>query len=167
MGHSVEYKRIENFPLYYIGNNGKVLREYKKHLIQLKPVKMKIGYLAVELRNGVDIKRKYVHRLVLAAFVGPCPDGYECRHLNGVRHDNRLENLKWGTFAENQMDRVKHGTDNRGVRNSQAKLDENKVRYIRDIYSQGNKTQTELALKFGVDSSVISEIVNRKLWKHV
>jgi hypothetical protein len=38
-----------------------------------------------------------VHRLVLLAFMGPCPKGMRCRHLNGVRNDNRIENLCWNT----------------------------------------------------------------------
>lgn len=53
-----------------------------------------------------------VHQLVLAAFRGPCPDGMEPRHVNGIRMDVRLRNLKYGTPKENQQDRKKHGTSN-------------------------------------------------------
>lgn len=53
---------------------------------------------------------RYVHRLVLEAFVGPCPKGMQCRHLNGIPTDNRLENLRWGTPSEDNYDRVRHGT---------------------------------------------------------
>src|SRR5690606_17793610 len=51
-----------------------------------------------------------VHRLVLKAFDGPPPRGHEALHANGVRDDNRLENLSWGTHSENQLDQVDHGT---------------------------------------------------------
>ena len=65
------------------------------------------GHLKVGLGRGrVD----QVHRLVLAAFVGPCPEGMEVRHLNGDPTDNRLENLTYGTRAENIADAVRHGT---------------------------------------------------------
>lgn len=65
------------------------------------------GHLKVGLgRRHYD----QVHRLVMAAFVGPCPDGMEVRHLNGDPADNRLENLAYGTRAENIADAVRHGT---------------------------------------------------------
>lgn len=51
----------------------------------------------------------YVHRVVLTAFVGPCPDGMEGCHNNGNPTDNRLENLRWGTRSENSRDTVRHG----------------------------------------------------------
>lgn len=70
----------------------------------LKPIVLKIGYCAVNI-SGM----KYVHRLVLEAFVGECPDGMETCHKNGIRTDNRLENLYWGTSSENSHDIVRHG----------------------------------------------------------
>jgi len=51
-----------------------------------------------------------VHRLVAAAFLGPCPEGQEVRHLNGDRTDNRLSNLAYGTHQENVADAFRHGT---------------------------------------------------------
>jgi len=48
--------------------------------------------------------------LVATAFHGPCPDGQQCRHLNGDPADNRSDNLKWGTPSEQAHDKVRHGT---------------------------------------------------------
>ncbi len=45
-----------------------------------------------------------LHRAMLETFVGPCPDGMVCRHLNGDKLDARLTNLAWGTPAENADD---------------------------------------------------------------
>ncbi|MFC7450554.1 NUMOD4 motif-containing HNH endonuclease [Rhodococcus daqingensis] len=53
-----------------------------------------------------------VHRLVMRAFVGPCPEGLEVRHLNGDPTDNRLANLAYGTRSENAVDQVDHGSHN-------------------------------------------------------
>ena len=85
----------------------------------LKPsVNPNFGYRSVGLwRNG---RRELVgiHRLVMAAFVGPRPVGDHTRHLNGDPSDNRLENLAYGTPSENQMDRIRHGRHNNAGRAS-------------------------------------------------
>lgn len=60
--------------------------------------------------------RKRVCRLVLEAFVGPCPEGYEASHLNGDRADNHLSNLAWKTHLENIRDKYEHGTMYYGTR---------------------------------------------------
>lgn len=65
-----------------------------------------------QVYSSVDGVRGYhlVHRLVLEAFVGPCPEGMEACHNNGDRSDNRLENLRWDTHENNTSERAIHGT---------------------------------------------------------
>lgn len=68
------------------------------------------GYLTVKFgHRGRNVS---VHKLVLEAFVGPCPEGMECLHENDDPLDNRLSNLRWGTRTENLEDRVRNGTHN-------------------------------------------------------
>ena len=67
------------------------------------------GYRRVTLSKGGKKRSRLVHHLVLEAFVGPRPEGYECRHLNGDPTDNRPKNLIWGTSSENKRDIVQHG----------------------------------------------------------
>lgn len=59
--------------------------------------------------NGVPVDR-LIHRLVLEAFVGPAPEGQECRHLDGDCANAKLSNLQWGTRSENNLDKIEHGT---------------------------------------------------------
>ena len=61
------------------------------------------GYLRMTMFGRSDPRRGayFVHRMVLEAFVGPCPDGWNCDHINGKRDDNRLRNLRWIWAAEN------------------------------------------------------------------
>lgn len=69
-----------------------------------------LGYVGVMLWKDGEVSNHRVHRLVLEAFVGAAPEGTETLHGNGIRHDNRLANLRWGTWAENYADRIRHGT---------------------------------------------------------
>lgn len=68
------------------------------------------GHIRVSLsRSGKKAARRFVHNIVLTAFVGSCPEGMQCRHLDGDPLNNRLSNLAWGTPRENSDDRIAHG----------------------------------------------------------
>lgn len=67
------------------------------------------GYRVASLWKDGKHHRQLVHRLVLEAFVGECPDGMECCHNNGNPLDNRVENLRWGTSSDNTQDIIRHG----------------------------------------------------------
>lgn len=121
------------------------------------------GYPAIALLNGDTRTVRTVHRLVLDAFVGPCPDGMEACHHNGVRTDARLANLRWDTRKGNRADAVRHGTLTRGERHPFAKLTEANVRDIR-----ASKAATrDLAALYGVSLGSIADIRARRRWKHV
>lgn len=82
---------------------------------------------------GVDGKRyaTAVHRLVLAAFVGPRPEGMEACHNDGDAGNNRLSNLRWDTHAANNADRRRHGRYAKGAAHHLTKLTLEQVRTIR------------------------------------
>lgn len=125
------------------------------------------GYVYVAFcKDGVH-RNCTVHSLVARAFLGAREDGAEVCHVNGVRADNRLSNLRWGTHQENIDDRDRHGTTARGEKLWTAKLTADKVREIRKLYAGGNVDQGELAKRFGVNRQNISMIVTRSTWKHV
>jgi hypothetical protein len=106
---------LSDFPGYEISSLGRVLswRPWSGHPVPrlLTPVRTKDGYLTVHLhRDGQSLAPIRIHRLVLAAFVGPCPDGMQTRHLDGDRTNNALPNLRYGTAVENAQDQRRHGT---------------------------------------------------------
>jgi hypothetical protein len=77
----------------------------------LKPTPNKTGHLQIALSGPGGGRRTHrVHRLVLEAFVGPCPPGLMGCHGNGNPADNRLENLRWDTAKGNAADSIRHGT---------------------------------------------------------
>jgi hypothetical protein len=121
------------------------------------------GYASVHLSDGGKAKTKYVHLLVLAAFVGPRPAGLQGCHNRGIAAGNKLSNLRYDTIAENQRDRVADGTDQLGEKNTQAKLTWPEVHQIRASKLPGK----ELARQFSVSFSQISHIRNGKRWAHV
>lgn len=168
----VTFKDAVGFPGYRVGDDGSVWSCRAGggiHPGRWKPLKPGLtirGYKFVALRQGGKYQLARVHRLVLEAFVGPCPEGYEGCHNNGIPTDNRLANLRWGTRMENMSDKVAHGTDPKGERHPSAKLDDDKVRAIRAMREAGHTMQA-IAARFGVSDTNVCSIVNRKHWRHV
>jgi hypothetical protein len=121
------------------------------------------GYVKVCLRTGGQRIVRPVHALVLEAFVGPCPFGMECRHLNGDRADNRLSNLCWGTQQENSQDMIRHGRSCVGERNAAAVLSDEEARAI--LYAEG--PHPVIAARFCVSRQTVSAIKTRANWKHL
>jgi hypothetical protein len=112
--------------------------------------------------NGV-LKQRYVHALVLEAFVGPAPGGMECLHGDDDKTNNRLENLTWGTHAQNQKDASIRGRSAAGERNGGAVLTVELVREIRSALEAGVQG-IALADYHGVSRATISRVKNHRLW---
>src|SRR5262245_55877689 len=117
---STEFREIEGYPGYRVGSDGSVWRRWvncSKGRVQtnvwrrMKPGKHQKGYIYVNLvpPEGGSYKSFRVHRLVMEAFVGPRPEGMECRHFNGDKTDCRLANVTWGTPEENREDNRRLG----------------------------------------------------------
>jgi len=67
-------------------------------------------HLYLNLNRAGETVRGSVHRLVMLTFIGPCPEGMEVCHNNGDPADNRVENLRYDTHANNMLDKNDHGT---------------------------------------------------------
>lgn len=123
--------------------------------------------VAASSGNVVAVVRR-VSRLILETYVGLCPDGSDCRHLNGVRDDDRLENLCWGTREEQILDQKRHGTFSpppvcagsknthyRGVMNSEA------MELAIIAYTNG-ETSRNAADKYGISKTHLLRIFHRR-----
>lgn len=173
---SEEWRDVPGYEsLYIVSNLGRVKRilpamgTWAGRLLSPSPNTQ--GYLRVGLtdRDG-RMRSVQIHRIVAAAFLGPCPLGQEVNHKNGDRGDERLENLEYVTRSENLFHAarelgVKWGVG--GEKSPNAKLTTAQVREIRSLWATGEHTQKQLSVAFGVSDVLISMIVNRKSWKHV
>lgn len=101
---------------YQVSESGSIVRlpsKFRPNARTLKPTKTANGYLRLCLRGC----HKFVHQMVFEAFNGQIPDGMDIDHINGVRDDNRLENLRVCNRKENSLNRQKANVNNlTGVR---------------------------------------------------
>jgi HNH endonuclease len=174
---AIEYRQWPKNPDYRIGVDGSVQSRrilFSQAVSDIwKPLKInrrKDGYLVVGIRVPGFDKRKvrthYVHTLVLEAFIGPCPDGMECLHIDGNPSNCRLDNLRWGTRTENSADSARHGTRVQGSKVGSAKLQERDIPLILLLREHGFWFG-KIGDLFGVAESQIRAILDGKTWNHV
>ena len=121
------------------------------------------GRLGVALCREGAVHRWQVHRLVLTAHVGPCPEGMECLHGDGDHTNNKLSNLRWGTRKENMADKKRHGTQTCGESHHASRLTEAQVRAIRLDY----RPSRAVAADYEVSFVTVLLIRKRKIWGHL
>lgn len=164
-------KEIKDFPNYCITDNGDIWS--KKRLDKmgrpigncwLKPKKNRNGYLEVCLYKNNRHYWRSIHRLVLLTFVGECPENMETRHLNGIKTDNRLNNLEWNTKRINTNDTIEAGS-NKGERNGSSKLTNKEVLEIKKHIKLQNKPLSEIAREFNVSYLTIYQIKTGVNWR--
>lgn len=107
-----------------------------------------------------------VHILVLTTFKGPKPIDLECRHLDGNSANNNLNNLEWGTRAQNIADKIKHGTLPFGEKVGGVKLTNAEVIAIREMRKTGVSFQ-KIADRYNVCRTSVANICKNKTWRHL
>lgn len=126
----------------------------------LKVTLTRYGYKTVYISTKELKKMCSVHSLVCECFVGKKPEGLITRHLNGVKTDNRLENLKYGTRSENELDKIAHGSALIGRKHFNCKLSNEQCEYIRNRYV--NRSQKHgsvvIAKELGVHPTTVEKI---------
>lgn len=156
--HAMIYSK--DFPKYKISKNGIVINHELNKVIT--PV-IRNGYLSVRLSKDNRLHHKSLHRLIYETYKGSIPFGYHIDHINGIRTDNRLDNLRIVTPEENNKNRLKL---RRGIEVNTAKLTEEEVMEIRKAKSKGVNSY-QLAKKFNVGRSTINRIALGITWKHL
>ncbi|RKR45938.1 NUMOD4 domain-containing protein [Paraburkholderia sp. BL17N1] len=136
----------------------------------LKLVPANDGYLVVELSRDGQGKRRYVHQLVMEAFVGPCPEAMQVCHTHDPDPtNNRLGNLRYDTPKGNTADKYVHGTLTQPVKKTifvaavptmarTGRLTKEQMEEIRKRRAAGEAGMS-LAREFGVSQPRIRQIV--------
>jgi len=150
---------IDIAPRYDVSSHGLVRSRVGAQTRTLRPARGGKGrYLQVTLCVGADTHCRRIHRLMLTAFVGPCPPGRQAAHLNGDKYDNRIDNLAWVTPGENNNQRIGHGTMPR-------KFSPGQIRSIRA--TARNVGFRETARRYSVSHSTIADIVHERTYRDV
>jgi len=157
------WKRFLNTE-YKISNTGRVYSEKSKKL--LSHADDGNGYMKVTLWiDGAQSSEK-VHRLVACTFIDNPENLATVNHKNGVKTDNRVDNLEWLSHSDNMKHAHSIGLMQFGSGSYIAKLDEGAVEAIKFLFMEGLSNQ-EIANKYGVARGTISKIRQLKTWKHV
>ena len=125
----------------------------------LKPILNK-GYPRVTMRDNGRTVYRFPHRMVAKAWLGAPPASHEVRHKDGDRTNPRLDNLEYGTRADNIADCKRHGR----FRNGASHLTE---ALVREISARSTENTLALAKEYKVSRSTIYGIWHGHVWKHL
>lgn len=138
---------IREFPSFEVSNKGKVRQGERL----LTPYPHTGGYLAVEFKiphKGQKVRRRRViHRMVLSAFLSPCPEGHQATHKDGNNENNEVENLAWVPRRE-----------------LRGKLTSESVYEIRLALEEG-ESQSSISNRYGVTRAAIGHISTGRTWR--
>lgn len=168
-----KWKEIPNYSLYHCSNTGLIKTFNWKGCGQtriMKPAYDGSGYLRTMLKrdDGV-IHTIKVHRIVAQTWVDNVEDKPEVNHINGIKDDNRAENLEWCTRQENITHCIENGLQYilKGEEIGNSKLTEKEVLEIRAKFIPRVCGRKMLSKEYGVSEATIKEVVNRYTWKHI
>lgn len=148
----MEWRKINNKPNYSVNDNGEVRNDKTGRI--LKPHLGTSGYYQVMLgRKTVPL---YVHRIVAEAFLENTENKPQVDHINGIKTDNRVCNLKWATVSENVLG---YGYEQRRLNRRR------KVLAIKDNQTIIFSSRKECAEYFGISTTKVKYNYNYKTEK--
>ncbi len=155
--------------LYEVSDHGRVRSLLRSRSEILVGGVSQNGYRNVLLSKNGKVTGRSVHSLVLEAFVAPRVAGMQACHWDGVKSNNRLDNLRWDTAKANKHDQRRHGTiggAHKGTAHHLAKLWPEAIWVIR-AEPEFRGVVAMLSRAFGVSTASIRNVRSRKIWQHI
>ena len=154
-----QFKPIKDFEgLYEAGNLGNI-KNIKFNRI-LKPSTDSYGYNILTLYKNNKAVTKKVHRLIAIAFIANIKNKPQVNHINGIKNDNRIENLEWATSKENINHALKNGLMKERIKStSKQTLD----LYTGIIFESLKKACESLNLNYSTQATYICKKINNRL----
>jgi hypothetical protein len=147
-----QWKSVPGHEDYLVSDQGNVFSKRAKR--ELRPDPTPSGYL----RFTLGLRGRFMaHRLVLLAFVGPSE--LVCNHKNGIKNDNRLENLEYCTTDYNNQHCCRVLKLRVGERHANARFSDADVAEMHRLWAEGVK-QTHIAQRFKTRQGVVSNILS-------
>ena len=142
------FGRVRSLDRYVFGGKAYYLKKGKIQKLQNNGN----GYLYKQLKHEGNNRNFYIHRLVMMVFVGDRPENMAICHIDGDKTNNNINNLRYDTYKENNIDQFRHG-------NRKGCLSNEEVLKVRQMYKEGMKTK-EISEFFNVGKWVVQKIKN-------
>lgn len=167
-------KPIKDFPAYRISDEGVIETcwEWGPYYVGMKkeatwkvlPLRInEKGYIPLNLRDvNKKGRRTHLHRIIAETFISEPPFPRSCvRHLDGDSSNNSASNLAWGSYLDNENDKLRHGTHQSRITN--AKLTKESMEFIRIKRGEGVSAQ-EIADLLNVSRPTITRFLAGSTW---
>jgi|LGOV01.1.fsa_nt_gb hypothetical protein len=173
------WRDIKGYPNYQVSNLGRIkslkryvgVRSGSKRVVRERILKRHMsakGYCNATLRLNNKQHTKSFHRLVALAFIPNPKNKRTINHINGIKTDNRVENLEWNTYKENSIHAHKMGLASykKGECNPTAKLKDKEVVEIIKLFNS-NLTLKKIGEMYNVSLWAIKDIKYNRRWTHI
>lgn len=157
------WRKASGYESYEISNLGG-LRNLKGKILKLKTDDW--GYKYFESTYKTKRISISIHRTVLKTFVGECPNGFECSHLDGNPANNIVTNLRWTSHRDNISLKKSHNTQTRGEMVHRSRFTEQDIMDMRNSYKNGIDASL-IAEKYGLNVGNLKAIITGLTWKHL
>jgi len=181
MSREIKFRAWVEFDKYEIGDDGSVFSKAYKNTFQRKQMKHcldKDGYPYVFFVKNKKRYKRIIHRMVALLFVDNLDNKPIVNHKNGIRNDNRADNLEWVTHKENVIHSFQSNGRKpsqasieaakvrfSGARNPKAKLNEAQVLSIRQLRAKGVPLK-DIAERIGISRAQVSAIARGRSWNY-